>query len=178
MAETLTIFPEQIHAGDTILFQKDISAYPVADGWILKYRIVGITTLLLTATAGLITITAVQSATLQAGWYAVVGWAERTVNDALERNTIFTGQLEVLQNLTTITSQDGRSYWQKLLDAIRASMAGRATRQDEEMTLPGGKTVRLLSPAQLMQWEAKVSRKIRAEQGKSRNVNYTFPTPT
>ena len=167
--------PSQIRAGDTISFTKDITDYPVGDGWALKYRIVGTKTLLLTADAGVIKITATQSATLPAGWYEMVGWFERTVDSVLERTTIFKSRIEVLQNLTTLTSEDGRSYWQKILDSIHATMAGRATRQDEEMTLPGGKTVRLLSPRDLMAWEVRASRKVRAEQGKTRNVNYHFP---
>ena len=171
-----------MRAGDTVQFNKSIPDYPQADNWILKYRIIGLIVVEVTAaysanTTALVTFAAAQTATLQSGVYQLIGWVECTVDAVLQRQTIFEARLDVLQNLTTITSQDTRSYWQSLLDAIRATMAGRATKEMAEMTLPGGKTVRELDPRDLMVWETRVARKVRAEQGKSRAVNFSIPGP-
>lgn len=131
--------PLEIVAGDTVVWSKSLADYSPADGWALKYRIVGGTiNLELTADASsgtwLATIAANALAAIVALTTArLVGWVEK---DA-EKWTIYDDYVRVEANLRTATAEQLKSQAQKNLDAIDAALAGRITADLEQYQING-----------------------------------------
>lgn len=164
--------PRQLRAGDTLEWTVSHPDYPASDGWTLTYKLSGPQQITIAATADgdafNVSVAAATSATWSAGMYS---YAAYVTGSAGERYTIETGSIEVLQNLVTLTgTQEGRSLWQRILEAVEAAMAGRASKQQKSMTVPGvagGSTIELLSNDELYRaWQrakAEVEKEKRAE---------------
>jgi hypothetical protein len=147
-AETPTIEPLEIRAGDTVEWVKALEDYPYSDGWRLTYYIVGPSRLAATATADdddhSITISASQTATLAAGRYSVEG---KVAYDG-EVFTVYTGSLTVLPDLSNENSTpagfDTRSHARKVRDALREMMEGTASHPEIAYTIFGERNVQLV----------------------------------
>lgn len=129
MAEIATIEPSEITAGDTIQWKKTLSDYPASAGWALKYRFINSAAKYdITAAADgddhLVTIAAATSAGYTAGTYT---WTRR-VEKGTERYTLGSGTVEILPDLAAKTTAfDNRSHAKTMLDAIEATLEGKAT---------------------------------------------------
>lgn len=155
--------PTTIIAGDTVEFDKS-SAMEV-DGetfdfpssqYSLKYKIIGqrgVSETIVAATEGegySVTISTTITSALTAGTYTLVGWVEKTGY----RKTIYSAPLEVKPNLATATTAtDTREFWQKIVDALKATMQNRASIVQQSMTVPGitGKTIQYMTMKELQQ---------------------------
>lgn len=121
---TPTTEPASLVAGDTILWQKSLPAYP-AGVWTLKYRLIN--------AAGKIDITATASGTdhrvsvaaaTTAGWAAGVYTWQAFVEAGGERYTVGSGQLTIKPNLAAQAGGfDARSTAKKALDDTRTALA-------------------------------------------------------
>ena len=94
-------------------------------------------------------------------------WQSFVTNLAGERYTISTGTLTVRANLPAqFTGFDGRSHAQKVLDAIEATMEGRATKAQESIQI-NNRQIQYLKPEELIKWrsfyKAEVAREKTAE---------------
>ena len=121
--------PETIYAGDSLSWTESLGEHP-APAWTMHYVLRGASVLDLTSTPSgsdhAFTATAAQTANLAPGRYS---WQSFVSNGTAERYTIATGTLTVRANLAVQTAGfDGRSHAQKVLDAIEATMEGRATK--------------------------------------------------
>lgn len=172
--------PDSIRAGDTWQWRREDLAndYP-ATSWTLSY-------VFKNASKGFgfsatpdgaffaISVPAAQTDDIPAGIYR---WAAQVVNGA-ERHTISIGTTEILANVfeNPDTASDTRSHERKVLDALRAMMEGKATRDQLEYEINGRRLTRL-KPAEVIQWiefyEAKVASQEDAEKpfGKRRGRN-------
>ena len=125
-----TTVPERLVAGDTWTFKQSFGDYPAdpdGDGaagtWTLTTEVVGSSTDLgtFTATASgadhLTTVAAATTAGWAAGDYSFQQFV--TENDTGERHLVGQGWLEVVANLATATTFDGRSHVKKTLDALQ-----------------------------------------------------------
>ncbi len=124
MSEPLQTEPSVLQAGDSVSWTRDLPAYPPADGWVLKYRILWRTppSAAITATASgsahLVEIPATTTASWQAGEATLVAWVER----GTERVTLEQQRITVLADLTSATSLDGRSVARRALDDAQAAL--------------------------------------------------------
>jgi hypothetical protein len=166
--------PTKIASGSTVSWTKSLSLYP-ATSYTLGYKLVG--------TAGVSTASVVESGSeyivtlttaLAAGMYRLVGW----IVDGSSKISIYEGEIEVTANLIDATvGVDTRSYWQQLLDAIKAVTLNRASIIQSSMTVPGagGRSIQYLTADELYKWQKRCEYEIavlkdkeRVEQGKSR----------
>lgn len=117
--------PESFRAGDSVSWTESLPAYPVADGWALKYR-------LLWPTGTAINIPATGSGTDYsvnltpadtAGWVAgsatLISWVEKTSQRVLLEQQAVT----ILPDLAIANTYDGRSQAVKGLADARAALA-------------------------------------------------------
>lgn len=180
--------PTRINAGDTLSFRKNFSLYRPGDGWELKYTI-------RTQNASDPTFTASADGTdfvisvppsVTRGWtpgnYVVQGY----VINGDERHTIYNGLLEVLRDLTTVTSStDLRTHAQRTLDLIKITLEGRASDDILDSHIENT-TFRRLTPDQLLllkdRYEAEVRKEIaqarvRAGKASGRTILARFGRP-
>jgi hypothetical protein len=139
---------QQLVAGDTLDFVDTVAAYPPADGWTLKYRLVPRFT---TPTQAPITLTAATSGTdyrVQVG-PSGTGWAPgdytwaRWVEKSGARVSLGEGMLEVLADPSTIVAgYDPRTHGRKVLESIEAVIEGRATLDQQSYAINGRQLVR------------------------------------
>lgn len=133
--------PAKIRAGDTIKWSAAFSEYSAADGWSLSYVIVG-SKGGITGIAGVangaawdITITATESKKLTKGnYYRLVG----QVSKGVEKYTVYDEPIAVEADLMNIdTGSDIRTDEEVGLEAIKAVLAKRATKDQENYSIAG-----------------------------------------
>jgi hypothetical protein len=159
--------PDIVYAGDSLEWTEGVGDYP-APTWTMHYVLRGVSILDLTSTPSgsdhAFTATATQTANLAPGRYS---WQSFVSGGTGERYTIATGTLTIRANLAVQTAGfDGRSHAQKVLDAIEASMEGRATKSQAIMRI-NNREIQYLKPEELIKWrsfyKAEVARERTAE---------------
>lgn len=128
-----TVEPIQARAGDTWTWARTLPDYP-APAWVLTYT--------LFSAAAVFTIAAAASGSdhlvyeapddtkdLIAGRY---DWVAH-VSDGTDRYQVGAGALTVLPDLSAAATYDGRSHARKMLDAINATLEGRATSSELDL---------------------------------------------
>lgn len=125
-APIATTEPASIVPGDTVKWTKSLPDYPASAGWDLSYELVNSSnriTFSSTASGDLFTVTisATDSESYAAGLYA---WRAR-VSHAGEVVTVATGSLTIQAAFDAVI--DTRSAARRTLDAIEATLEGRAT---------------------------------------------------
>lgn len=133
----LRVFSE-FRAGDSLSWSESWSDYPADQGWVLTYRLVGSAgTISFTSTndngAHLLSVTSSTTSSWSPGFY---DWTE-TVEQGSERITLDEGSIQILANPATETGTDKRSHARKVLDAIRAVLEGRASKDQESYSING-----------------------------------------
>lgn len=136
MSTTPTKEPASVTSGDTITWQIGLADYPAADGWTLKYRLLGSVGKIdiVSSPAGndhLILVSATTSAGYPAGDYQFQKYVEKGTGSSLQRFTLVGGKITVAPNLSAASAAtDTRSSVKRTLDAIDAVLEGRAGRDD------------------------------------------------
>lgn len=114
--------PTSIRAGDSIAWTRELP-YSAADGWELNYRLIGTTGTPLeipstgSGTVFSVALAAADTAALTAGAATLVGIATQGANVF----TVYGAPIQVLPNLATATTHDGRSPARQALDALKAA---------------------------------------------------------
>lgn len=144
--------PTSLRAGDTWSWKDTVSGYQAGalpTDWVLKYHLRGkdLTSIDIVSTADgtdhAISVTADESSSFTPGSYVWAAYVERTVTGVLERHTVGSGDVDVLPFLRQATSADDfRSHARKTLAAIDAVMEGRASVDQEQITIAGRSLVR------------------------------------
>lgn len=164
----------KLTAGDTLKAEWLVSGYPAGDGWSLKMRFVPReasiaphTETAATADDGagyVVQVSAATTATWPPGAYAWAVWVEK----AGERYTHAAGQITVLANPAAITyAADVRSHAAKMLDAVEATLEGRATQAQLEIEI-AGRRLRYTPMADLLAVRDRYRWEVRAEQAAAR----------
>lgn len=128
-ADIPTIEPTEWRVGETVKWEKDLSAhYPADGGWTLTYTLLNSAQRYTAAGAAsgkkfLITLSAATTATYAVGTYSLIG----RVSKAGEVFQIYAGTVTLRPDL--ISAVDTRSHVKKVLDAIEAVIAGTATKE-------------------------------------------------
>src|SRR3972149_3831252 len=123
--------PLRLQAGDTWEWTDSLPDYP-APTWVLKYALhkTGIAAIVLTAvesgTDHKVTVSSATNAGYGAGEYQ---WAAYVEHADGRRYTVGEGRVTLKSSLVTaVVGTDNRSHAQKTIDAIEATMEGRATK--------------------------------------------------
>jgi hypothetical protein len=123
----LTDFPSTITQGDSFTFTTSIDEYPPTDGYTLNLAIRGLSSADIVATTlasdYIIDIPTSISSTLTPGTYKAIFFATK----GIERITLYSKSLEVLEDPILMGNIDMRSHEQIMLDAIEAFIEKRAT---------------------------------------------------
>lgn len=125
MSDISTIEPTSIRAGDGASWRRLLPGYLASAGWTLRYRLLWATPspASFSATADgdghLIQLTAAATASWQAGKATLVGWVEAAGG---QRITLLQQPMEVLPDLTTAVTLDGRTDAQRRLADAEAAL--------------------------------------------------------
>lgn len=164
----LTTEPTAITAGDTVLWTKTLADYPASAGWALTYTIINASNkYTVNASASGDSFTVNVSAATTAGWASGdYSWQSRVTKGA-EAYTIDIGDIRIAPSFAAQTTLDNRSQAQKALEAIEATLAGRATSATAEYEIAGRK-LKYISPAELISLRDFYKRVIVKEQAADR----------
>lgn len=126
MAEPVpTIEPTQFRLGDSLQWDKDLEDYP-AGTWTLTYKLLpqsgSATVRTITATASGTTHQARATSATTAAWTAGDFWMVGYVTNGTDRFQVYAGPMTVLSDPSVATSYDGRSYLQRVLALLEASI--------------------------------------------------------
>lgn len=121
-----TTEPTLINAGDTVKWTKSLADYPASAGWALVYTLVNTAQRYTVASVAqgadhLVTIAAAISAAYVPGDYA---WRAQ-VSLAGEVYTVGTGRMTIKPSFAAAT--DARSQARRMLEAVEATLEGRAS---------------------------------------------------
>lgn len=135
-----SVEPSKIYQGDTVTWKKTVDDYPASAGWTLKYAIQGPTNVgVISASAdGAAHLIEIAKATT-AGWTAGDYWYQAFVEDGTERVTLYRGQFELVKSLDTGISgaYDGKSHYQTVLSALKATLEGKASKDQLSYSIRG-----------------------------------------
>lgn len=166
-----TVEPLVIVAGVTAKWTKSLSDYP-ATTWALSYAFVNASGYFaVTATASgtdhLATIAAATTADIDAGTYK---WQAK-VTDGSEVFLVGEGTLEVRANFAAVTTNhDGRTDAEVMLDALNAMLRGKATADQQSMSL-NGRSLSRYSPAELRIWRDNLLAEVKRERDQEKLAN-------
>lgn len=154
-ATTPTKEPDVFTAGDTVKWTKSFSDYLPADSWVLTYALViASTRIILTATdngdgSHLITVSAADSAGYAAGIYHWQAYATK----GTERYQVGKGRLEIKPDFASqSTGYDNTSHVKNVLDALEATILGKASKDQMSYTI-NGTTVARMTPEEIIKWQ-------------------------
>ena len=140
---TPSIEPTQARVGETWTWKKTLADFP-ANVWTLSYTLFN--------SSGVVSITAsadgtdhlVDVAPATTAGYAVgrYDWIAQ-IDDGTDVHQVGKGAIQVLPDVASASSYDGRSHARKMLDAINAILEGRATNSDIDVvqTAVGGRSI-------------------------------------
>jgi hypothetical protein len=155
-------------AGDTLDMRESVSGYPSNAGWELYHNLVPQTG---TGTSISLVATGTNSdhntyyqnsvtRTWPAGDYSWFSWVGQATT---ARVSIGSGYLTIHPDPVGMTTpSDNRSHARKVLDAIEATIEGRAT-HDMAQYMIQGRQVTLLGPEQLIRWRGYYQTLVQAE---------------
>jgi len=159
--------PDAITAGDTLAFTHTDSVYQISD-WSLTYNLLNASNFYSFRASSpstgydfSVSVAATTTSTWQPGIYR---WVARVVNGVtLETLTIEQGTLEILPNWATLTSgYDYRSHVKKTLDALEATIMGKASSDQLAYTI-GNRSLQRMKPEELLVWRDKYKAEYEAE---------------
>lgn len=175
----MTTFVNILTAGDTLDFTTTVDDYLASAGWTLKYRLAprsGGTVIDITANASgddyRVQVLAATTAGWAAGFYSWAAFVEK----AAERYTVGRGSLEIrVSSVAMPAGFDDRGHVQKTLDAIRAVIEKRASKDQQEYSI-AGRMLKRTPPADLVMLEQRYSSLLRSAQAAER-VAAGLPNP-
>jgi hypothetical protein len=166
-----TTEPQLFVAGETLIWRKSLSDYPPGNGWTLKYS--------WRSQAGGFDVTAdadgsaykitVPSSSTQSLAATTIFWQAWVENgDASEKHFIGRGQATVEAAFQAPdVVYDGRSPVKRILDAIDALVAGKASLDQQEYTI-GNRSLRRIPITELIALRDKYARLYASQQQKAR----------
>lgn len=158
--------PAKITRGDSTKWTRGFSEYLPTDSWVLTYYFANAANRhSIQATDNgdgsfLVTVATTDTLRFIKGtwiWQAVV-------TKASERITLDTGQFEVVDGLATAAGGiDTRTWARRTLDAVEATLEGRASNDHLSVSI-NGRSISKMSPLELMDWRDRLRSEVRVEQ--------------
>lgn len=170
--------PASLVAGDTWEWTKDLPDYPRTTWTATFYFENKDKTFSVTGTGSTsvhsFSIPAATTAGYPAGRYLY----RLRVNDGTTYKAIEQGWVEVGVDPAAAGTRDIRSDARKMLDALNATLIGKASNDQLSMSIQG-RSLSRMSPAELMDWRDRVRSEVRAEEqaasaGLGRNIRVRF----
>lgn len=162
--------PSVIVAGQTLKWEKSLSEYPASDGWTLTYEFRGAGSFTVTATTSSdgadydIEVAKATTDSYPAGDY----WWDAYVDDGTERWKVASGRAQVVEDLADVNApHDGRSFAAQMVDALEATMLGKAS-QDQMSMKVGDRELGRMSWQQLLQARAQFRAELAQEKAAER----------
>lgn len=161
MAVIPTTEPTSVNAGDTARWLKSLADYPASAGWVLTYTLVNATQrITFSATAQgddhLVTVAAATTAAWAAGAY---DW-RATASLAGEVFTVGGGRISIAPAFSAAV--DARSQARRSLDAVEATLEGRASSSTAEYEIAGRRLKHIPVP-ELLQLRDRLRMDVRGE---------------
>lgn len=157
--------PQQISAGDTVKWENTFSGYPASAGWAVVYSLRNSTQQIdITATANGDAFSVSVPSTTTESWVAGDYVWSAFASKSGERYTVGSGRIKIRPNLGVSSPVDARTYNEKMLDAIRASLQGTATSQVQEYTI-GNRSIKYMTKTELRDWEQTFAARVAKERG-------------
>lgn len=152
--------PAKIQVGDTLKYTDTLTDYP-ASTWTLSVILLSnVGRISYTASASgddhQINVPAATTATWKPGSYKY----QARVTDGTDVYTVGVGSVDLAPALQSTTS-DQRSHVEQVLDALEATILGKAGNDQQSLTI-GGKSIARLSPSELLTWRDKYKAELRA----------------
>lgn len=159
--------PDAITAGDTLQFTHTDDEYTI-DSWSLAYNLLNASNFYSFCASSPSTgydFSVSLAASLTSTWVAgIYRWVARMTNGStLEQHTVSQGILEIVPNWATLTSgYDYRSHVKKTLDALEATILGKASSDQLAYTI-AGRSLQRMRPEELLLWRDKYRAEYEAE---------------
>lgn len=156
--------PPSLSAGDTLDLTFDLINYPADAGWMLTFYLVSTTRQIridsfAVGTAHRVQVLAGMSSAYVPDTYSWKAYAERPG----ERESIASGRISILPNFATATAGlDTRSHARRTLDAIEATIEGRASSDILSYQI-AGRELRKIPITELLTLRDVYRRDVRAE---------------
>lgn len=173
--------PAELTAGDLWQWTRDLEDYPAGTWTLTYYFLNGEEKFSAAGTADGTThsfsIAAATSADYKPGNYKYFG---RVVNGSASY-TVEEGWIEVLRNPAAAGNFDARSWARRTLDAIEATLEGKASSDQLAMSI-NGRSISKIPPRELMDWRDRLRAEVREEDqadnaGLGRNIRVRFARP-
>ncbi len=136
----------KLQAGDSIRWTREVPEYSADAGWQLHYALRGPSPINLAASGSGSTYSVSVSAADSAQWAAGSYIFSCYVSRGDERQTLETGKLQVLPDLTSDSSVDARSHAERMLEAISATLEKRASSDQQSYEIEGRRLDRIPIP--------------------------------
>ena len=167
MVDIPTIEPLSFSRGDTVKWTKTLSDFP-ASVWTLTYEFRGASSHQVVASASdddhAVSLTPAETGTWNPGAY----WWEAYADDGTDRHKAVSGTLEVTTDFATSDAvADHRTHAAKVLDAIEATIEGRASRDQQAYSI-AGRSLQLTPVADLLSLRDKYKVEVAAELAKEK----------
>lgn len=152
-ANTPRVEPDKVAAGDTVEWYRDLADYPASEGWTLSYSLVKSGTKIdITAGADgdahLVSVAAGTTSGWAAGDYRWQAYAA----SGSTRHVVGTGRITILPDYASQTAGlDDRSHAEKTLEALKATIEGKASSDQLEIQIRGRRIARM-APSELITW--------------------------
>lgn len=165
----MVISMPETRAGDTFLLNFDLDDYPASEGWAITYNLRGPSQIDIIGSIdqGQYEIEALSATT--ANWTPGDYWAFITVNLAGQKKTIEAGQTKILPALSSLNNFDGRTHNQKVRDALKSLIEGKAE-QDVDSYSIAGRSLTKLNPKDLLQWYRYYVNECRKEENEAKRA--------
>lgn len=160
--------PTTLVAGDSWSWSRAdlLPDYPPGDGWVLTYRLApaagGASVELTAGSDHAVAVAPAESAAFAAGVWT---WSA-LVTDGTDRHRVGTGRLTVEPDPAAAEAADGRSWAERALEAVEATLANRATADHEAFTIEG-RSVSRIPLGELRSWRARLRSEVARERGAS-----------
>lgn len=149
VAETDVAPPAELVAGDVWRWwPAGLGGFPAADGWALEYVFSGPGPAVTVAGvevggAWRVEVAGAASAAWLPGRYR---WTVRVVADNGDRLTLASGRVEVVPDPATLADADPATWWERVKAACEAAVLGKASADQQEMTIAGRTLKRIPLP--------------------------------
>lgn len=176
-AEIPTKEPLRFIAGDTVKWTKSVPDYLPADGWVLTYALLkdGLKKTITATDNGDGTHAAVIALADSANYTAGIYYWQAYVTYSGERFKVDEGRVEVKPNFATkANGYDARSHVIKTLEALEATIEGKATKDQLSYSI-NGRSIQRLAPEDLIKWMNHYKRLYQQELNKEAAANGELP---
>lgn len=146
------IEPKSFTAGETVEWQKELDNYSPQNGWQLVYSFCSTDNKFEVTAIGENNYYVIRLSCEETSKYvpATYWWQSRVIQEDTQY-IIESGELIIKPNLALLDNYDGRSHVKKVLDALEATILGKASRDQLSYSI-SGRSLSRLSPSELLKW--------------------------